>query len=287
MFNKLTFYTKIGYKLLKKDKVNNHDYRKEYNEVSDTYKHWLSEMGKHTDKIINSQYIVKDKELKILDFACGTGYITKALLEKDIKCKITAVDFSEGMLQKWRGLVEDKVTIIHCDGIEFLKNTEEKFDVIFFGWALSYFNYKELFKLFKKVLNRGGVVGIITNVQGTLYKIEDIFLKVMNENQHCIVKPMDIRLNLPKGKEGLAKWFYRYDFEPLEMGDGEVKFAFNEPEELLEWLNKTGATAGTAKIFNDYNIIKPKLIHEIKREKYKEGKYHINHKFAYGIFKLK
>lgn len=291
MLNKLAFYTKMGYKLLKREVVNKKDYVKEYDKVAETYKYWLREMGKYTDRIINSKHILEIKEPKILDFACGTGYITRSLLDKDFKGEITAVDFSESMLKEWRGALkqgvnlEHRVNVVHADGIEFLKNTEQRFDIIFFGWALSYFNYKELFSLFNKVLNKGGIVAIITNTQGTLYRMEQIFLKVMKENSKEIVKPMDIRFNLPKGKLGLVKWFEQYGFEALETEDDEVEFLFNKPEELLEWLNKTGALAGTTQIFKNYDGVKDKIIEEIKGEKYKEGRYGINHKFAYGIFR--
>lgn len=287
MLKKIVFYTKVGYKLIKKDVINNEDYRKEYNKVSTTYIHWLNEMGQFTDKIINPQYILKDKKLKILDFACGTGYISKSLLEKNIDCEITAVDYSDKMLEKLKNLKDSRIKVVHCDGIEFLNSTEEKYDVIYFGWALSYFNYKELFKLFKKVLNDGGMVGIITNVQGTLSGIEDIFMKVMYKNHEEVIKPMDIRFNLPSGKKGLTKWFNQYGFEKVEVEDGEVLVTFDEPEQLLKWLNKTGAAAGTACIFKDYDLIKDNLIEEIRKAKYKNGKYEINHRFAYGIFKLR
>ncbi|NMB28132.1 MAG: hypothetical protein GX987_08810, partial [Tissierellia bacterium] len=78
MLKKIVFYTKVGYKLIKKDVINNEDYRKEYNKVSTTYIHWLNEMGQFTDKIINPECILKEGKLKILDFACGTGYISKS-----------------------------------------------------------------------------------------------------------------------------------------------------------------------------------------------------------------
>lgn len=287
MLKKIVFYTKVGYKLIKKDVINNEDYRKEYNKVSTTYTNWLNEMGQFTDRIIKPEYILKDKKLKILDFACGTGYISKSILRKNIDCEITAVDYSDKMLQNLKNLRDSRIKVVNCDGIEFLKNTEEKYDIIFFGWALSYFNYKELFKLFTKVLNDEGIVGIITNIQGTLSGIEDIFMKVMYKNHKEVIKPMDIKFNLPNGKDGLTKWFCKYGFEKVELEDGEVLVTFDEPEQLLEWLNKTGAAAGTACIFKDYDFIKGNLIEEIRKAKYKNGKYEINHKFAYGIFKLR
>ncbi|MDR7855971.1 class I SAM-dependent methyltransferase [Tissierella sp.] len=287
MLKKILFYIKLGLKLMKKDVIDKENYRDEYNKVSNTYIKWIEEMGKFTDMIIKLEEMEREEELKILDFACGTGYISKNLLKKNIDCQITAVDYSDKMLDQLRILKDNRINIVNCDGVEFLKNTEEKYDMIFFGWALSYFNYKELFKLFKRVLNDEGIICIITNVQGTLSGIEDIFLKVMQDNQDKVIRPMGIRLNLPYGKEGLIKWFNRYGFEGVEVEEEEVLLSFHEPGQLLDWLNKTGAAAGTACIFNDYDLIKDKLIKEIKEKKYRDGKYEVNHKFAYGIFKLR
>ena len=287
MLKKLMFFIKIGYKILKKDVIDSEDYRKEYNNVSKTYDLWLNEMGRFTDEIINFDYVNKDKKLKVLDFACGTGYITKKLLEKNIYCEITSVDYSEEMLNQLKSVTDDRVNIVHSDGIEFLKSTGEKYDIIYFGWALSYFKYDEVFRLFKEVLREDGIVCIITNVKGTLYKIEDIFLNVMSKNQREVKKPMDISFNLPRGKDGLIKWFNKYGFYEIKVKEDEVVFYFETPEEVLQWINKTGAAAGTAQIFKNYNKIKDKLIDEIKKEKYNNGKYEINHRFAYGIFKIK
>lgn len=287
MFEKLKFYMGTGYKIIKKDVIDNKDYQKEYNKVSSTYSRWLNEMGKHTDKIIKPEYVSKDNRLKILDFACGTGYISKSLMEKSINCEITAVDLSDKMLEHLKNLDDVRIKTVNCDGIEFLKNTNEMYDAIFFGWALSYFNYRELFKLFRRVLKPGGIIGIITNTLGTLSRVESIFMKVMAENPREVIKPMNIRFNLPRGKDGLIKWFEAYGFEPIEAEEGEVKVLFDSPELLLKWLNETGAAAGTACIFKDYDLIRDKLLEEIGKEKYKNGKYEINHRFAYGIFRLK
>lgn len=285
MLNKILFYLKVGYKLLKKEVVNKEDYRVEYDKVSDTYDYWLKEMGRYSDNIIHSKHIDTDKELKILDFACGTGYITKSLLDKSQKYKITSVDQSSKMIEKLEDINDYRVTIVNSDGIEFLKESNEKFDVIFFGWALSYFNHHELLSLFNNALKPQGMLAIITNVDGTLDKIEEIFLEVMREKQKEVIKPMDIKLNLPKGKKGLVKWCNQYGFKALEVNEGEVFFRFKEPEELMQWLNITGAAAGTRKIFKNYNEVKPLIIEKIKKEKYKNGVYEINHKFAYGVFR--
>lgn len=287
MINKTRLYAKLGCRFIKKDLVNREDYREEYNKVSGTYNRWLDEMGQFTDKIINPEYMLKGEKLKILDFACGTGYISRRLLEKDLNCEITAVDYSDKMLEELRRTKDSRIRPVNCDGIEFLRNTRERYHIIYFGWALPYFNYRELFKLFRKVLKPEGTVGIISNVQGTLSGIEDIFIRVMYKNYREVIKPMDIRFNLPNGKEGLVKWFNQYGFEEVEIEDCELVVTFDEAEGLLKWLNETGAVAGTACIFKDYDLIRDNLIEEIKKSKYDNGKYQINHKFVYGTFKLK
>ncbi|HHT50680.1 MAG TPA: class I SAM-dependent methyltransferase [Eubacteriaceae bacterium] len=278
---------KLAIKLLNKNVVNKEDYKEEYNKVSSTYTHWLDKMGQFTDRIIDEDIHI-NRKVKILDFSCGTGYITKKLLEKDIygEMEIISVDYSDKMLEELRRLEDNRITIVNSEGIEFLRSTDERFDMIYFGWALSYFNYRELFELFKKVLNPKGRVKIITNVQGTLSGIEDIFLKVMYKNQGQVIKPMDIKFNLPNGQEGLTKWFNQFGFQELNVEEEELVVSFDKPEELLDWLSETGAIAGTACIFKDYHLIKEDIIEEIRRTKYKRGKYQINHKFAYGTYRL-
>lgn len=278
---------KLAIKLLNKNVVNKEDYKEEYNKVSSTYTHWLDKMGQFTDRIIDEDIHI-NRKVKILDFSCGTGYITKKLLEKDIygEMEIISVDYSDKMLEELRRLEDNRITIVNSEGIEFLRSTDERFDMIYFGWALSYFNYRELFELFKKVLNLKGRVKIITNVQGTLSGIEDIFLKVMYKNQGQVIKPMDIKFNLPNGQEGLTKWFNQFGFQELNVEEEELVVSFDKPEELLDWLSETGAIAGTACIFKDYHLIKEDIIEEIRRTKYKRGKYQINHKFAYGTYRL-
>ncbi|SMB79470.1 Methyltransferase domain-containing protein [Desulfonispora thiosulfatigenes DSM 11270] len=284
MLNKVKLYLKGASKLYNKEIITSGDYAKEYDKVASTYNLWLAEMGKFTDKIIKPEYYNEEKRLKILDFACGTGYITKKLLEKEIDCEITAVDISAKMLEQFKEVVGSEVRIINQDGMKFLENTEEKFDLVFCGWALPYFNQKELIKQFKRVLYKKGLACVIVNSQGTLQGIEEIFLKVMEKNQQEVNKFMDIRFHLPKGTEGLEKWFKNQNFATVKISEEENNFAFDTPEELFEWLTKTGAIAGTAQIFQDFEKVKDDIIAEIKKKKYENGKYVINHKFASGIF---
>ncbi|GAU78897.1 class I SAM-dependent methyltransferase [Fusibacter sp. 3D3] len=285
MLNKLTFYLKLGQKWIQKEVVDATDYKAAYDEVSKTYSLWLEKMGQYTDQLISSETIPLKESLKVLDFACGTGYITKKLLESSSNYVITAVDQSSEMLKTLVELDHERIHTICSDGLSFLKHTTETYDIIFFGWALSYFDHHEVFKLFNKVLKPNGTLAIITNVNGTLDKIEDIFLKTMAENPTEVIKPMSIKQNLPNGRKGLSKWCHQSGFETIETHEKEAVYQFDTPEKLLEWLNLTGAAAGTQMIFKNYERVKPALIKAIQKEKYHNGTYSINHKFVYGVFR--
>lgn len=289
MIRKLKLYSKMILKILNKEVVNNIDYKADYNNVAATYQCWLARMGNHTDNIIQSSYIPNDylkvnQQIKILDFACGTGYISRKIIEQNIPCKITAVDISDKMLEQCADLSSKGVKLVNMDGMDYLNTTKEKYDVIFCGWALPYFQHKLLLEKFKTLLNEDGIIGVIANCKGTLSKMDKVFLNVMKENVELVNKPMNISFSLPKDKNDLIKWFNYTGFKALETGEGEEVVSFDSPDKLLEWLNITGALAGTTYIFKDYESVKANIIDLIKKEKYKNNQYFINHKFVYGLF---
>ncbi|MDF1617189.1 class I SAM-dependent methyltransferase [Petrocella sp. FN5] len=289
MINKCKFYINMIHKIIKKEVVDVVDYKTSYNDVAGTYACWIEKMGRFTDYIIKPQYVCekttnKNEPIKVLDFACGTGYISRKLILSSIPCEITAVDLSDKMLEACKDLSLQGVKLIHMDGMTFLENTTDQFDLILCGWALPYFSHEKLLKNFRRVLKKDGVIGVIANSKGTLDKMDKIFLKIMEKNPQEVHKPMNIAFNLPNGEKGLKRWFDQQGFYPLELHEGESVFPFDTGEALLDWLNQTGVTAGTKMIFKDYDKVKEQLIEEIEKLKYDNGKYIINHKFVYGIF---
>jgi len=285
MMNKLRLYGKLIGSFLTNQVVNSEEYGEEYNDIADTYGFWCDFMGKHVDKIIKLQYIDKKENIRIIDLACGTGYITRRILDKGFKGYIDGVDVSRNMLEKCHDIKGENVRFICEDGIRYLNTEQGPVDAIFCGWALPYLNHKKFLKAAYRVLDDDGIIAVISNSQGTLKGIEEIYLKVMEENIDRVIKPMDARIRLPKGVSGLKNWFKKYNFHPLELGEGEEIIGYDTPEELYAWLIKTGVLAGTNKIFDNMNGIDKQVIEKIKEKKYRDGKYFINHKFVYGIFK--
>jgi len=257
----------------------------EYDTVSRTYNRWTDHMGEYTQRIIKPELIQSTDKIKLLDLACGTGYISEKLMQMNHTFDITAVDISKEMLNEMNDFIRRDINVVHSDVIDFLRDTTDLYDGIYCGWALPYFNYNNLIHGISNRLKVGGIVSVISNSKGTLAGMESIFLNVMKKNQDKLHKPMSIAYQLPNNKYELIRWFEKQGFKPLEVEENEVEFFFDSPEELLEWLMETGALAGTRKIFKDYSAVKNDLIKEIKKKKYKDNRYVINHRFVYGIFK--
>ncbi|MFZ5353670.1 MAG: class I SAM-dependent methyltransferase [Bacillota bacterium] len=285
---RLLGYVKIGLLYAANRVVDKEDFQQEYNEVSKTYNLWSERMGKHTDNILKPEYLEQSgKTIQILDFACGRGYITSKLLrDTDGKIRITGLDISPGMLDCCKANIDDdRAEFILADGLEYLKKTENKYDAVYCGWGLCYLSYKKVLRLFHRVLNKNGIAGVIVNSKGTLQDIEQIYVDAMCDNPLYIDKVMDIKFNLPKDRQELEGWFAKYGFEAVYTGEGEELVYFDTPEELYRWLRNTGAAAGMGKIFNHNEAMEKEIIKRIKEKRYINGKYMINHKFAYGVFR--
>ncbi|KAL8721633.1 MAG: hypothetical protein Q9225_001722 [Loekoesia sp. 1 TL-2023] len=95
---------------------------------------------------------------RVLDNACGTGIVTSELLKTYTDLHIDAVDFSDGMMDVIRPMVQqqgwtDRVTIAKMNGMD-LKLEDGIFDVSFTNFAIFFFpdpskGVKELYRTLK------------------------------------------------------------------------------------------------------------------------------------------
>lgn len=282
----------IYYYLLNR-KIANADYAEEYNTVAPTYSRWMNRMGKYTDNMITLDYIDKQSEdVRILDLACGQGYISRRILEKWDREErknllLTGVDVSEEMLSVCRNEInDDRVKFIKSDGITFLAGVEDNtYDAVYFGWALPYFKYRILLKHLYRILTPGGTAALITNCTGTLSGLEEVFVETLAQHPDKINKIIDITLQLPGGLEGLCRWFGEFNFSCLETGEGEEEVFQDSLEELYLWLRQTGVLAGTYNMFLDTKEVEQTLIKKLAERRKVGERYMINHKFVYGFFK--
>ncbi|MBK5113830.1 MAG: methyltransferase domain-containing protein [Candidatus Heimdallarchaeota archaeon] len=291
LFRKLRTYMKMVFLYLTKRIVRREDYREEYNIAASTYHIWLKKMNKHTNTILKIDHLKNQENIHILDFACGTGYISGFVLSalKDPTVKITAVDISDKMIEIAKGNISDsRCSFIVRDGTDFLFGEEdEKYDAIFCGYALPYFNHKKVIKEFHRILKKNGTAHFITNCKGTLKGIDEIYIDTMKEYSSSLNKIMEIGYQLPKNQNDLKSWFERRQFSTVFLDTVEEIISYSSPEELYNWLKNTGAIAGTDHIFSDEKEIIESIINKIENRCNCEDKYCTNHKFIQGIFKKK
>lgn len=138
--------------------------------------------------------------------------------------------------------------------------------------------------MLSKVKANTKVVAVLRDALDTTFDSSSVDVVIMSDMLHHIE-------NQPR----LIEEIYRVLKEDgrlliLDFEKGHVKTKILRVFEYILfgklYFRTSGAAAGTACIFKDYDSIKDNLLAEISKVKYRNGKYEINHKFSYGIFRL-
>ena len=274
-------------------RVGDDDFRNAYDRVAPTYDQWQARMGRHTLRILEGDLPERAGEpLRILDLACGTGYLTQELVRRlegagRPAFAITGVDLSPAMLARCRaGLDDTRDALVEAEGLRFLEGClPGSFDAVFCGWGMVYFPHHRLVRLLHRVLAPGGTVGAIMNCRGTLSGIEVLFIRTMSEHPQAVRKVMETRFRLPSGERQFRSWFTRHGFERIASGSGEEVVSFHTAGHCLRWLRETGALAGPEALFEDPAAIEPALVAGLARAEGGGPAFRMNHRFVYGIFR--
>lgn len=154
----------------------------------DKLKRRFSRNAKQYDRYARVQKIMGDTLIEnikndkinysnILEIGCGTGYVTKRLVEKFPNAKITAVDIAPGMIEQVKNSIKsDRVEFI-CGDIEEM-DICDKYDLIISNATFQWFNQldKTLEKLVKQ-LNSKGILCFSTFGEKTFSELHDSFKK--------------------------------------------------------------------------------------------------------------
>ncbi len=139
------------------------DLKKHFNEAAEDYDEQISktliDYDDMLEALINS--IPDQSSPHILDLGCGTGNITKKLLERFSDANVTCLDISEAMIEKSKEKLADYENIEYVVGDFTLIDIIDKYDAIISSLALHHIptidEKKQMYQHIYDALNTNGV----------------------------------------------------------------------------------------------------------------------------------
>jgi trans-aconitate 2-methyltransferase len=139
-----------------------------YDRVADPQEEWAREVIDRLDL---------DGDETVLDAGCGSGRVTRLLLERLPRGRVIGVDSSAAMIDKARESLGDEVELIACDllDLELDRAVDAVFSNAAFHWIL---DHRRLFERLHATLRSGGRLeaqcGGIGNVEEFLNSVESV-----------------------------------------------------------------------------------------------------------------
>ena len=222
---------------------------------------------------------------KAVDLTCGTGFATN-LLATRTKESVIGIDNSQGMIEEAKKSSDKSCNFIVSDVLDYLKDLpNESLDLITCCWGLGYSTPFAVLRQIKRVLKKGGKIGIIDN---TLFSLREVlycsFLSFM-EQPDKLVNLM--RFKFLMGRYHLWLYYRLLGFSPMQLWSGQKQYTVDSGKVAIERLQATGAAAGFEYAANDSDSEQIfKRFAEIIEEKHmKTDGITITHRYLAGIAK--
>jgi ubiquinone/menaquinone biosynthesis C-methylase UbiE len=105
----------------------------------------------------------------VLDVGCGTGFVTEAMVDRFGTRRVTGVDPSEGMLERFREKLAGRVdATLLVAGVHDMDVPEAAFDAVVSGMAFHWFPEKPAaIAAMARRVRPGGVLAILASAAGT------------------------------------------------------------------------------------------------------------------------
>jgi malonyl-CoA O-methyltransferase len=123
-----------------------------------------------------------DEELKpkhILDLGCGTGWAIPEILKLFPSIKISALDFSQAMLDEVK---ENPETTLYCADVHNLPLPDSSVDIVFSNMLLHWSNEQDVFAETMRVLKPNGLLIMSCLGETSLVELKQAWLSVDKQN---------------------------------------------------------------------------------------------------------
>lgn len=277
---------KISKLFLTKKYTNLNDIAQSYTKVSNNYDNsFLRKMHKYNESMLDElllKFNEKDKGIKVLDLACGTGFNSNYISSKINCSSFTLVDISDGMLKQAESKLDLNAEFIKSDMLSFLEGCQDNsYDIVICAWAIKYQNPHKIIKEVSRVLNNNGAFAVIVNLKNTLPEIRSIYPQIIKTHSNMVNKLM-LELPNPINEDTFSKWFIKENFKVDKLDSGQHIFSFDNSEKLVSWVTSTGALAGFDSMIDmsDINVLNT-MVNLVEKKKIKT----ITHKYVWGVFR--
>ena len=222
--------------------------QKSYNKISSGYDEvWTNHMRGLTSDLIDQLDIQQGWEA--IDLTCGTGFATNLIAQKTGQ-KVIGVDSSEGMLAEAKKSYGQTCDFINADALDHLKGLPDNcLDLITCCWGLGYSKPFAIVREIKRVLKKGGNVGIIDN---SLFSLREVifcsFLTFMEQPEKL---QNLMRFWFLMGSRHLCLYYRLLRLKPRKHWGGEKSYTVENGKMAVERLQATGGAAGFEYAAND------------------------------------
>lgn len=190
----------------------------------------------------------EERPIRIVELAAGTGAVTRKILGLSDYQDYTAVDISPGMTD-----ISKKKSAATCrqvdyrvqDAVDYLTELPSaSVDTLVCAWGICYFNRSRIRDQMLRVLKpETGHACIIENRADTLHEVNQIFRHVLFEDPTALRSAVAIRL--PRSADSLYRDFFgKRRYQSVKSADSSSASTFKDPSEVVEYLVRSGASAG-------------------------------------------
>ena len=214
--------------------------RRSYDRISGGYDEvWTGHMRGLTEGLIDRMGVRAGDVC--VDLTCGTGYATGLLAARAGRV-VVGVDSSAGMLREARER-HGECEFVEADVLEYLRGAAAgSVDVVTCCWGLGYSRPFAVLREVRRVLRRGGKVGVIDNSLFSLREILYCSFLTFAEEPAALRNLMRFRF---LAGAWVLRWLMRFaGFGVLHSADGSRGYMVGSGAEAVGRLRATGAAAG-------------------------------------------
>ncbi len=256
--------------------------KRSYDRISDGYDEiWTNHMRDLTGLLI-SRLNPNTGDIS-LDLTCGTGFATNLIVQKT-GAIVVGVDNSEGMITQARKNYGNSCKFVQADILKYLKKQPScSVDTVTCCWGLGYSRPFAVLREIRRVLRKGGKVGIIDNSLFSLREVMYCSFLTFAEQPEKFVNLMRFRFLMNSWHLGL--YCLLLGLKPKKLWGGEKSYSVENGKKAIEKLRATGGAAGFEYASNDEDSEEIfDRFAEILEEKYlRSDGITITHRYLAGI----